>query len=82
MPGPVSFETMVKYVGDLFRETLSAVNRVGDQMDRHEVWHREHLEDQLRDRSRNGWSWTQTLINLVVAGVAVASLIIAVVHGH
>lgn len=77
MPGPVSFETLVSYVGEQVQRVVAALDHLGREMDRHQEYHRGLLEEQLRQRSRNGWSWTQTVINVVVAVVAVASLVLA-----
>jgi hypothetical protein len=82
VPGPVSFETMVTFIRTETSRIMDAVSHLGAEMDRHQEYHRGLLEEQIRTRSRNGFSWAQTIINVVVATVAIVSLIVTLSHVH
>lgn len=82
MPGPVSFETMVAYVDQQVTRILSAVEHLAREQDRHQEYHRGLLEEQIRNQRSAGFSWAQTIINLVVVAVAVVSLVVTIVHVH
>jgi hypothetical protein len=78
----VSFETLVSYVDSQFSRIVESVNNLVREVDRHQEWHRGALEEQLRQRSSNGWSWTGVIFQTLSTLIAAAALVVVIVQSR
>lgn len=75
---------MVSYVGSQLTAAVQASNRVANALERHEEYHRQHLQDQLAAAARRPMTWGQLVFGGISALSALAAAIIAVIaltHG-
>lgn len=81
MPGDdcVKWDQMVGYVRDQLAGTDRELLDMAAAIDRHEAWHRQHLEEQLAQAAARGPATWALLLNTLTALAAVAAVIIAVV---